>query len=113
MKHSLMLYSRNGTCEKHTLEKPLTKIGRAADNDVVLTDAGKSVSRYHAVISSNGGITIFIEDQNSSMDFLNGQLLNGRVRLTPNDVVKMAISSFGWQKSQQKTQKTMEANASK
>lgn len=82
----------DGSTRSYALEKPVVKIGRASDNDVVLASAERSVSRWHAAITSNDG-SIFVEDLNSS----NGTLLNGRVikersRLTASDVV--AVGEF-------------------
>jgi adenylate cyclase len=56
------------------VEKPVIKIGRASDNDVVLVSPDRSVSRWHAAIICTGDGSVFIEDLNSS----NGTLLNGR-----------------------------------
>lgn len=53
------------------LHPPVTKIGRAGDNDVVIDNAG--VSGYHAIITQEGD-AFYIEDLNST----NGVFLNDR-----------------------------------
>ena len=97
MKRSLMVYMADGSTRSYPLEKPLIKIGRASDNDVVLASAERSVSRWHAAISSNGDGSVFVEDLNSS----NGTLLNGRVikeraRFTASDVVAVGEFKIRW-----------------
>lgn len=88
MKRSLVIYMADGSTRSHSLDKPVIKIGRASDNDVILASAERSVSRWHAAISSNGDGLLFVEDLNSS----NGTLLNGRAikersRFTASDVI--------------------------
>ena len=54
--------------------KPQTRLGRAADNDIVLRDA--QASRYHAMIALAGAEYV-ITDMNSA----NGTMVNGvRIR---------------------------------
>lgn len=53
------------------LQSAITKIGRAADNDVVIDNAG--VSGHHAAITRDGD-SFYVEDFNST----NGVFLNGR-----------------------------------
>jgi adenylate cyclase len=85
-----MVYSGDGTCQTYPLDKPLTKIGRSPDNDIVLTDADKSVSRSHAAITANENGSLVIEDLKSANGtFLNGRLLKSASRLTPTDQVKV------------------------
>jgi len=65
----------------------IIKVGRAKDNDIVLTHS--SVSRYHCELFYDGNGNIFLTDKNS----LNGTYINGRristsVQLQPNDIVK-------------------------
>lgn len=62
----------DGAAEPVALTRPITTVGRAADNDVVLDDP--SVSRYHARIlrTPNGFV---VEDRNS----LNGIRVGGRL----------------------------------
>jgi adenylate cyclase len=90
MKQSLIIYMADGSTRNYPVEKPVIKIGRASDNDIVLASADRSVSRWHAAITSNGDGSVFVEDLNSS----NGTLLNGRAinapsRFTTGDIVSL------------------------
>jgi pSer/pThr/pTyr-binding forkhead associated (FHA) protein len=66
------------------LEKPVTKIGRGQDNDIVIDNL--AVSRLHAIIEEDKG-SYFIKD----CDSLNGTMVNGRkidrTRLGYGDVI--------------------------
>ena len=75
------------------IDKPLLKIGRAEDNDMVLLDTQRSVSRRHATISNQTSGAATLADLNS----VNGTLLNGRrilgsMPLTHNDCI--AVGNF-------------------
>ncbi len=70
---SALLYRPDGTTLPVTLDKPVLKIGRAEDNDLILIDAARSVSRWHASITNNPGEAPTVSDLNSA----NGTTLNG------------------------------------
>lgn len=72
------------------IEKSVVRIGRAGDNDLVLADAARHVSRWHAVIFDNGDGPVILSDLASA----NGTFLNGRpiavsVAVLPNDSIKI------------------------
>ncbi|WP_093838921.1 FHA domain-containing protein [Streptomyces aidingensis] len=73
----------------------ITKIGRALDNDLVVSDL--QVSRYHAQFSATPDGRFEINDLGShNGTFVNGQPLpkNGRKLLGPNDTVGVGHSTF-------------------
>lgn len=68
----------------------LIKVGRAKDNDIVLTHA--SVSRYHCELFYDAEGNVFLTDKNSANGtFVNGRRINGSVQLEPNDIVKPGL----------------------
>jgi len=68
----------------------LVKVGRAKDNDIVLTHA--SVSRYHCELFYDAEGNVFLTDKNSSNGtFVNGKRIFGSVQLEPNDIVKPGL----------------------
>jgi DNA-binding SARP family transcriptional activator len=67
---------RDATGRRYPLQAPATRIGRLADNDIVLND--DEVSRHHAVIVDTGS-SFMITDLGSA----NGVLVQGR-RLHPS-----------------------------
>lgn len=70
---SAMLHRPDGTTQSVAFDKPILKIGRAEDNDLILIDAGRSVSRWHASIANSPGEPPAITDLKSA----NGTTLNG------------------------------------
>lgn len=68
----------------------IVKVGRAKDNDIVLTHA--SVSRYHCELFYDAEGNVFLTDKNSANGtFVNGRRINGSVQLEPNDIVKPGL----------------------
>jgi hypothetical protein len=68
----------------------IVKIGRAKDNDIVLTHP--SVSRYHCEFFYDGEGNVFLTDKASSNGtFVNGRRINGSVKLEVNDIVKPGL----------------------
>jgi hypothetical protein len=49
---NLLIYKPDGSTQVLELTKPLLRIGRGEDNDVVLEDPQRKVSRFHAQIAS-------------------------------------------------------------
>lgn len=72
------------------------KIGRASDNDVVISD--KQVSGQHLLISQNEEGLFYAQDLNST----NGTFINGKkisiepVALAYNDVIKIGETLLPW-----------------
>jgi hypothetical protein len=70
----------------------VVKIGRANDNDIVRTDA--SVSRYHCEIHFDEDGNAFLKDCNSTNGtYVNGNKIQGNIRLHTNDVVRAGVDS--------------------
>jgi hypothetical protein len=68
----------------------IVKVGRAKDNDIVLTHA--SVSRYHCELFYDGEGNVFLTDKNSANGtFVNGRRISGSVQLETNDIVKPGL----------------------
>jgi len=74
MKGSFLVRMADGSTRTYAIDKRITKIGRATDNDIVLTDGERSVSRWHAAITSKDDGGLYVEDLNSA----NGTSVNGR-----------------------------------
>ena len=68
----------------------IVKVGRAKDNDIVLTHA--SVSRYHCEFFYDGEGNVFLTDKNSANGtFVNGRRITESVLLQSNDIVKPGL----------------------
>lgn len=68
----------------------IVKVGRAKDNDIVLTHS--SVSRYHCEFFYDDQGNIFLTDKNSANGtFVNGRRILESVQLQPNDIVKPGV----------------------
>jgi len=90
MKRSFLVYMADGSTQTHSAEKRVTKIGRAPDNDIVLVDPERSVSRWHALLALDDNGSVYVEDLKSSNGtLLNGQPVKGSVLMTPNDTVQV------------------------
>ncbi|MBV8572405.1 MAG: FHA domain-containing protein [Acidobacteriaceae bacterium] len=76
------------------MNKPIVRIGRAQDNDIVLHDE-RAVSRWHAVISheAEGPVMLFdLESENGT--FLNGWPIGQPVPVQPDDTIKIGNFRF-------------------
>jgi len=69
-----VLSSNKGNVPKeYPLEKPDTSIGRAPENDIVLPDEEKVISRYHATIRYENGSYSLRDEGSSNGTYVNGQ----------------------------------------
>jgi pSer/pThr/pTyr-binding forkhead associated (FHA) protein len=74
------------------------KIGRLEDNDIILNN-DQGVSRYHAKLIIENEEDVYILDNNSTNGvYVNGTRINGKVKLSPNDFIKIGNSVIPWKK---------------
>jgi len=87
---SFLIYRPDGTSAKCELKRPLIRIGRAEDNDIILEDPSISVSRFHAQIVLNpDGRSILTDMKSANGTFVNEHVLDGPVALAQDDVVRI------------------------
>src|SRR5580700_11279070 len=90
---SFLIYRPDGTNTVFQCVGPLIRIGRGNDNEIVLADPSRSVSRLHAQLSANPDGQAILEDLKSANGtFVNEQIVDGPVSLAQDDVVR--IGSF-------------------
>jgi pSer/pThr/pTyr-binding forkhead associated (FHA) protein len=78
--------------QEHSLGNPVTRMGRAVENEIVILD--KRSSREHAVIRREGR-KLILEDQGSTNGtYLNGERLLNPVQLRDGDLVKVGEVTF-------------------
>ena len=83
---SIVVHQRGGKAELYEFVKPTITIGRADTNDLVLP--GNSVSRVHAQIDFEKGLTPRITDlQSANGIIINGQTASGPTEILAEDVV--------------------------
>ena len=76
----------------HCLDNPVTYMGRAAENEIVILD--KRSSREHAIIRREGR-KVIIEDQGSTNGtYLNGERLLSPIQLRDGDQIKVGDIVF-------------------
>jgi len=68
----------------YEINKPITLIGRAEDNDLILSD--DKVSRYHAEIVFNGGCFEIVDKRSTNKLIVNGQFVE-RAALKSGDII--------------------------
>jgi cardiolipin synthase len=87
---SFVMISRNDTLLRHAINNGMTTIGRAEENDVVISDP--LVSRYHARLVLNAGICTLTDLDSGNGSFVNGERITGEKRLRPGDVLRFSES---------------------
>jgi pSer/pThr/pTyr-binding forkhead associated (FHA) protein len=85
-----VLISRTNALVRHAIREGLTTIGRAQENDIVITDA--LVSRHHAQITLDAGTCRITDLGSGNGTFLNGDRIDGSTWLRPGDVLRIAES---------------------
>ncbi len=83
----LLVKEKNNIVEKIALYKEQFSIGRALDNDLILTDT--SSSRLHTQLTKDGSGYVAMDMNSSNGTFVNGVLIKTRVRLKDSDVIRI------------------------
>lgn len=78
---------RTPSGQVHPLTGAATRIGRLADNDVVLDDT--EVSRQHAVVSDTGRSFIITDLRSANGVYVQGRRVRGSVALTDGDRIRI------------------------
>ncbi len=92
MSETTFPYLTDPSGQEHALEKELTRLGRAVENEIVITN--RLASREHAHLRRVGRQT-FLEDQHSTNgSFLNGERLQGAARLRDGDQLTIGGVDF-------------------
>ncbi len=76
----------------HPLAGAATRIGRLADNDVVLDDA--EVSRHHAVVSDTGTSFVITDLRSANGVYVGGRRIRGSVALADGDPIRICQHEF-------------------
>ena len=85
---SLQIQRPGGSTQTVAINKPVFSIGRAENNDVLLVDPDRSVSRWHASIGNPPDSSATITDLNSANGtLLNGRRINGSAILAADDCI--------------------------
>jgi pSer/pThr/pTyr-binding forkhead associated (FHA) protein len=81
-------------CKSPAVAKSSIRIGRAPDNDIVLSN--DLVGRYHATITFQGGVYTLTDNQSRNGTFLNGQRITIS-RISPGDKIRLAnVELLDW-----------------
>lgn len=81
-------------CQAPAFQKSSIRIGRAPDNDIVLSN--DQVGRYHATISCQGGVYTLTDNQSRNGTYLHGQRISIS-RISPGDVIRFAnVETLDW-----------------
>jgi SARP family transcriptional regulator, regulator of embCAB operon len=72
-----------------------TRIGRLADNDVVLDDA--EVSRHHAVVSDTGTSFVITDLRSANCVYVGGRRIRGSVTLADGDHIRICRHEFAFE----------------
>lgn len=87
---SFLIYRPDGSSTVVECSRPLIRIGRGDDNEIILEDPSRSVSRFHAqLIIDPVGQAILTDLKSANGTFVNEQTLDGPVSLAQDDVVRI------------------------
>jgi adenylate cyclase len=108
---SLLVYKLDGSTEVLEMAKPLLRIGRGDDNDVVLPDPLRRVSRFHAQIScENSGPPVINDLRSANGTFVNDRLVSEPVRLQPDDLIRVGPYRLCYRDGTARTQRESDPN---
>ncbi|MFN8472112.1 MAG: FHA domain-containing protein [Anaerolineae bacterium] len=77
-----------GTVKQWSLNRTILRIGRGADNDVILAE--REVSRHHAEIRKEGESFVVTDLGSTNGTFVNGQRITRPMRLRDGDLITIA-----------------------
>jgi DNA-binding SARP family transcriptional activator len=83
---------RDAAGQRHPLRAPATRIGRLADNDIVLDDA--EVSRHHAVIIDTGSSFMITDLRSANGVTVQGRRLHPSATLADGDHIRICGHDF-------------------
>jgi hypothetical protein len=87
---SFLIYRPDGETGVFEVALPLIRIGRGDDNEIVLEDSSRSVSRFHAqLVLDSHGQAILTDLKSANGTFVNEQIVDGPVALAQDDVVRI------------------------
>jgi adenylate cyclase len=87
---SFLIYRPDGASSVVECTRPLIRIGRGDDNEIVLEDPSRSVSRFHAQLATDpAGQPILTDQKSANGTFVNEQIVDGPVALAQDDVVRI------------------------
>jgi len=86
--NTAVAYLRARSGRTYPLTAATTRIGRLADNDIVLDDI--DVSRHHAVVSDTGTSYVITDLRSANGVFVQGQRVRGSVVLATGDSVRIS-----------------------
>ena len=78
--------------QRYTLAGPVTRIGRNADNDIVLSDV--KVSRHHAVITASGTAFVITDLGSVNGVRVRGERIDPRAELLDGDRIRIGDQEF-------------------
>ena len=85
-------YLSDPSGQEHPLENPVTRMGRAVENEIVILD--KRSSREHALIRREGRKAILEDLSSTNGTYLNGERLQHAVQLRDGDQIGVGDVAF-------------------
>jgi pSer/pThr/pTyr-binding forkhead associated (FHA) protein len=90
--HAAVARLRALSGQSHLLTGAATRIGRLADNDIVLDDA--EVSRHHAVVSDTGTNFVITDLRSANGVYVQDRRIRGSVALADSDRIRICQHEF-------------------
>jgi phosphoserine phosphatase RsbU/P len=81
------------------LDRMKLTIGRSSRNDICISDP--FASRLHAELRREGDHVLLVDNGSANGTFLNGQRVNGAVRLEPGDLVRIGETEIEYKSEEQ------------
>jgi adenylate cyclase len=87
---SFLIYRPDGETGVFEIAIPLVRIGRGDDNEIVLEDPSRGISRFHAhLVLDSSGQAVLSDLKSANGTFVNEQIVEGPVALAQDDVVRI------------------------